>query len=101
MSDGIDDEGHPDAEVWVVDRIEGSIAVLVEDGGEIVVEVAADALGDHAREGAVLIVPLGDIGEPVWGEARRDEEAERERRARAEETLERLRARDPGGDIEI
>ena len=90
----------PTHEVWVVDRIEGRIAVLVEDEGEIVVEVAAADLGTHAVEGAVLIVPLGSVGEPVWEEAERDGRAEGERVSDTEAVLERLKARDPGGDID-
>ena len=64
-----------DFETWVVDRIDGEIAILVESEGEIVVEVSARMLGDNAVEGAVLTVPLGLVGEPVWEKAHRDEEA--------------------------
>ena len=61
----------PTHETWVVDRIEDGVAVLFEDEGEIVVEVSAAELGEHAEEGAVLIVPLGQVGEPVWNRAER------------------------------
>jgi hypothetical protein len=88
-------------EVWVVDRVEDGVAILVEDEGEIVAEVALTILGSAAVEGAVLVVPLGSIGEPVWSEARRDPELEAERLGEAEEVVERLRSRDPGGDVEI
>jgi hypothetical protein len=94
-------EERPAYETWVVDRIEGDIAVLVEEEGEIVVELSAGALGPHAEEGAVLRVPLGSVGEPVWSEAVRDLEAEEEWLRNAEARLERLEGRDPGGDVEL
>ena len=94
-----DDTERPTHEVWVVDRVESEIVVLIEDEGEIVVEVAAGELGANAVEGAVLIVPLGSVGEPVWGEAERDDASEGERTSDAQEILERLKSRDPGGDI--
>lgn len=72
-------EGDGDAvvEVWIVDHLRGSVAVLVEATDEddaAVIEVAAALLGPHAVEGAVLIVPLGDVGEPVWEDAQRAED---------------------------
>lgn len=91
----------PTHEVWVVDRMEEGIAILVEDEGEIVVEVSAADLGDHAVEGAVLLVPLGEVGEPIWGEAVRAEDEEADRLEDAEGRLDRLRKRDPGGDVDL
>lgn len=70
-------------EVWIVDTIEGDVAVLVEASDEeapAVIEMAAGLLGDLAEEGAVLIVPLGAVGEPLWDQAERDLEAEGELR---------------------
>jgi hypothetical protein len=108
-------KGRPEAETWVVDRVEGRITVLVaaedvaatdrgaddasEEDEPVVVEVASALLGDHAVEGAVLRVPLGDVGEPVWDAAERDTAAEEARRAEGEAMLERLKRRDPGGDV--
>jgi hypothetical protein len=105
----------PEEEVWVVDRVEGRIAVLVEERGAealdqrdsdsspgpVVVEVAAELLGDHAVEGAVLRVPLGAVGEPAWEKASRDTAAEKARREEGEAAIERLKRRDPGGDIAL
>ena len=79
----------------------GDLAVLVEEEGEIIVEVASADLGGHAVEGAVLLVPLGSVGEPIWTEAERSEDEEAARLEEAEERLERLKGRDPGGDIEL
>lgn len=98
--------GRPEArsEVWVVDRLEGPVAVLVEDvaendGTRAVVEVAAELLGKNAVEGAVLRVPVGRVGEPVWEEAERDTDEEEARLAAGEAAIERLKKRDPGGDV--
>lgn len=91
----------PSHEIWIVDRVEGALTVLVEEEGEIVVEVDTRELGSNAVEGAVLVVPLGQVGEPVWSEAERDEGAEGERREEGERLLERLRRRDPGGDVSL
>lgn len=112
---GAEKHERPGFEVWVVDAISEGIAVLYEaigsevddepddDGDDttLVVEVAVGLLGDQAVEGAVLRVPLGSVGEPVWERAERDEEAEQERRQWAADALERLRRRDPGGDVSI
>ena len=66
-------------EVWVVDSIEDGVAVLVEasdDEEPALIEMAAQLLGEMAIEGAVLVVPLGSVGEPLWEEATRDRETE-------------------------
>lgn len=98
------DEPVPSEETWIVDRVEQDVAVLVldDDAEEVVVsEVAVQLLGDRAVEGALLRVPLGDVGEPVWERSVRDREAEDARRRDAEAILDELRARDPGGDVEL
>ena len=89
-------------EVWVVDSIEDGVAVLVEAGDTeelAVIEMAAELLGVSAVEGAVLVVPLGDVGEPMWDQAQRDREAEEELEAEAERVIDELKKRDPGGDV--
>ena len=89
-------------EVWVVDSIEDGVALLVEmseDEEPALIEMAADLLGDAAVEGAVLVVPLGDVGEPLWDRAERDLETEAEVRTEAERILKELGKRDPGGDV--
>ncbi len=105
-------------EVWVVDEVEEGIAVLVEDlhsvedagttdsdsstpGGRAVIQVDAGLLGELAVEGALLRVPIGQVGQPLWEEARRDLEGEASRRQEGEALLEKLKARDPGGDIKL
>lgn len=66
----------------VIDRFEGSMAVLDVNGHAV--NFPASALPEGAREGSVLTLAL-------------DAESEREIRERAEARLERLRARS-GGD---
>ena len=96
-----------EVEFWIVDRVEQGIAVLVEAAGPdddealAVVEVDAELLGDHAEEGAVLSVPLGEVGEPMWEQAERDTDSEEERRGEAERLLKGLKKRDPGGDVAL
>jgi DUF3006 family protein len=83
---------------YTVDRMEGKFAVLVGDDGTAV-DLPRPMLPTGAREGSVLLVPVDSEGSPDWTCAEIDE-AERERRLkRASETLDRLRRRDPGGDI--
>ena len=85
---------------YAIDRMEGKIAVLVADDGTAV-DVSRPMLPAGAREGSVLLVPVGGDGSPNWTAAELDE-AERERRLkRAHETLDRLRERDPGGDLTL
>lgn len=62
----------PSSERWAVDAVGDGVAVLVlVDGNEEVVvsEVAVQLLDDRAEPGAVLDVPLGEVGEPVWERA--------------------------------
>ncbi len=86
--------------VWVIDRIEGAAAVLVADDDGSVADVPLSHLPAGVREGAVLRVPQPD-GEPRWEAAEADEEARQARLGEAEAALDRLRRRDPGGDIEL
>ncbi|NIW37535.1 MAG: DUF3006 family protein [Gemmatimonadetes bacterium] len=81
--------------IYTVDRLKDHHAVVVSDEGELV-DLDRDELPEDAEEGSVLVVPVGDDGEPDWSAARLDEE-ERERRRRAsQEILDRLRGREPG-----
>lgn len=86
--------------IWVVDRVEGLIAVLVRDEDERTEDVPAGALPAGSREGSVLRVPEVD-GRPDWAVAALDEDARRARLREAEDIIERLRRRDPGGDINL
>ncbi|WP_419942180.1 DUF3006 domain-containing protein [Candidatus Palauibacter sp.] len=86
--------------LWVVDRLEGSIAVVVRDDDERVEDVPVAELPAGSREGAVLRVPERD-GRTDWTAAVLDEEARRARLRDAEDVLARLRRRDPGGDVQL
>ena len=91
-------------EVWAVDTITDGVAVLVEasdDDEPALIEMAADLLGDLAVEGAVLVVPLGSVGDPLWDQAERDVEAEEKLSVEAERMLNELKKRDPGGDVSL
>ena len=84
--------------IWVVDRIEREVAVLVGDDSGEMTEVPVNALPNGLQEGSVLRVPE-DMGERLWASASLDEESRLARLAEAEEILDELRQRDPGGDI--
>lgn len=93
-------EAAPNDVIWVVDRVEGSIAVIVRDEDQRTEDVPLGTLPAGSREGSVLRVPEPD-GRPDWTAAVLDEDARRARLQEAEEVLERLRRRDPGGDIKL
>lgn len=106
-----------DQRLYVVDRVEGGIVVLIAEdvpGGTGALadpqeppnppalpdeEVPASALGVPVREGDMLRVPVGADGGPEWSEAAPDPAARAERLSEAEARIARLRKRDPGGDI--
>ena len=86
-------------EIWVVDRIEGDTAVLVEDATGRTLEVSRSLISASVDEGAVLRVPATEEGAPDWRLAEADEELRRRRLAEARDVLEQLKMRDPGGDV--
>jgi hypothetical protein len=83
---------------WVVDRIEGEVAVLVADDDQEILDMPLNVLPRGLREGAVLKVPESK-GHPLWGSAMLDEELRLKRLRQAETILDELKNRDPGGDI--
>lgn len=85
--------------VWVVDRIEGDVVVLVEDGTGGSADVPRGELSFVVHEGDVLRVPNHEEGSPDWGSASPDEELRQARLARAQDVLDELKGRDPGGDV--
>lgn len=112
-----------DQRLYVVDRVEGGIVVLIAEDAPAEAgaladpqapadpqeppnppalpdeEVLASALGVPVREGDMLRVPVGADGGPEWSEAAPDPAARAERLSEAEARIARLRKRDPGGDI--
>ncbi len=94
------DEGSPKRaeRIWVADRFESGIAVLVRDDDAETKNVPVSLLPAGTREGTVLRVPE-DQGRPVWSHAVVDDEIRSQRLREAEAVLQRLRRRDPGGDV--
>ena len=87
-------------EYCAVDRIEGAIAVLIDDAGdELAVELSE--LPKGIKEGVVLRVAHDPDGNPVWASAVIDDAEAQRRKSEADEVLRDLRRRDPGGDIEL
>ena len=86
---------------YAVDRLEDDRVVLVADDDGAVVVVQRTALSFPVREAMVLVVPLDDDGHPEWARAERDEAEERRRLAEGTARIERLKRRDPGGDISL
>jgi hypothetical protein len=85
---------------YVIDRIEGTIAVIVADDDREF-NVPRRALPKGSREGTVLRVDTSKKSIPDWGTAVIDE-AERDRRLEhSRDTLRRLTNSDPGGDVEL
>ena len=84
---------------WVVDRVEGDTVVLVEDGTGRTLEVSRSLISVGVDEGTVLRVPVTEEGGPDWGSAEPDAELRERRLAEARDVLERLKKRDPGGDV--
>ena len=86
--------------IWVVDRVETGVAVLIADDNEQTVDVQVSLLPENTSEGSVLLVPE-QVGEPARSSSRLDEEQRQNRLREAEVALNELRKRDPGGDISL
>ena len=85
---------------YAVDRIEGNIVIVVADDGTAI-DVVRQELPTGAREGSVLQVPVDQAGAPAWNRAELDESERARREKKARQSLDRLRNRDPGGDITL
>lgn len=85
--------------LYAVDRFEGEIAVLLgDDDSESTVR--RQLLPAGLQEGSVLRVPIWNQV-PDWGRAVVDEAEQRRRDAEDQARQDRLRRRDPGGDITL
>jgi len=84
---------------FTVDRIEGTIAVLLGDDGTSH-DVPLRGLPAGTREDQVLRVPLGDRA-PRWKAATPDDQERAQRLARSKAVLDELKKQDPGGDITL
>jgi hypothetical protein len=85
---------------YVVDRIEGPVAVVVGDDGRTF-DVPRRALPKGCRESTVLRVDAAAEETPDWAEVAVDEPERVRRLERARETVRRLSETDPGGDVEL
>jgi Protein of unknown function (DUF3006) len=86
---------------FAVDRRERRIVIVIDDD-EVAYDVtASDLPPDCRKEGAVFDAPVGGDGVPRWGEAKRNRDEESRRIREASQRLERLRQRDPGGDVDL
>ncbi len=85
---------------FIVDRIEGHVAVLLDEDGTPT-DVELSRLPTAVGEGTVLRVPVSDHGNLSWEAALMDEAAQERRMEQVEAILQRLRARDPGGDARL
>jgi len=83
---------------YAVDRLAGRFAVLIGDDGRPR-RVPRTELPGPVSEGDVLRVPLDGAGVPEWAAAMADPGERRRRLDEAERRLEKLRKRDPGGDV--
>lgn len=84
---------------YAVDRLGRKRVVVIGDDGNKL-EVSRGELPSQLQEGDVLRVPLAG-GELDWASARVDEGETERRRREAQRLLDRLRKRDPGGDVEL
>ena len=85
---------------YAVDRLEGDRVILIDDEGRQA-ERPQPSFAFRIAEGMVLRVPLDAHHQPNWAHAVRDEQAEQRRLNEARERLERLKRRDPGGDVRL
>ena len=85
----------------VVDRVEGELAVVEVDGGAVL-DLPLWLLPPGTREADVVTVASISEGDGALRVTLRlDRAAADAARDAAAERLERLRARDPGGDVEL
>ena len=88
--------------IFVVDRLEGKVAVIIADDDGRHFDVPRSAIPkDARREGAVLRVKMSKAGEPDWNSAEVDRAEETRRLEDARKQLEKLKGSDPGGDISL
>ncbi len=87
-------------EHYSVDRIEGELAILIGDSGEEH-SVQLHQLPGGTTEGTVLRVTRDADGRLAWQSAQIDQAEAKRRTQEAEDLLNKLRGRDPGGDVDL
>jgi hypothetical protein len=89
----------PGPEFFVVDRIEGTTAIVVSDDGRTF-DLPRDQLPHGSHEGTVLRAT--STGRTLdWASATIDEGERQRRQKDARRTIDRLKKSDPGGDIQL
>lgn len=97
---GLTPEELPEAATWVIDDIESGVARLEDQGGRFF-EVPASWLPLGAAAADVLLVSVTSTDHGAALTLRRDEGETQRRLEEAEDRLQRLRKRDPGGNINL
>ncbi len=85
---------------YSVDRIEGELAILIGGSGEEH-SVQLHQLPSGTTEGTVLRVMRDADGRLTWQSAQIDQTEAKRRTQEAEDLLNKLRRRDPGGDVDL
>ena len=85
---------------YAVDRLDASTVVLVDDEGRSTA-LPKSRFCLTLEEGLILFVPIDGSGTPDWYAARGDHAATDEITQEAQHDLDRLRGRDPGGDVKL
>jgi hypothetical protein len=85
--------------LYIVDRIEQAVAVLVDDNGRTA-SVPTERLPAGTGEGVVLRIPF-ERNVPNWSQAMVDRAETERRRDAARSVVEELKERDPGGDVDV
>ena len=94
----------PGEAIFVVDRVEGNHIVLIPyegAGARSELEIVDATRLRQVSEGDVVRVPARAPGKLDWAAATVEPELRQARLKEAEATLNRLRRRDPGGDITL
>jgi hypothetical protein len=103
-SEGVESAGPeselPEATLWVIDDIESGVARLEDPAGRFF-ELPASWLPLGSAAGDVLRVTVNSTGQGAALALHRDDEEARRRLDEAGDRLERLRKRDPGGNIDL
>ena len=86
--------------IYVVDRIEGELVVLVDDETGEKVNLDSWEL-PPVDEGAVLAVKLDNNGKPKWGSVSELTDETERRNKLGKERIEELKKSDPGGDVRL
>jgi len=86
--------------IVAIDRVERAIAVAESDDGRRF-EVPVARFKAAPREGRIYRVPVDGKGEPQWEKSVADDDEMQRRKKALGDRVERLRKKDPGGDVKL